>query len=95
MTTSNIKTNFRLPRPTDNTCKDPNLLQEYLDSVIRNIELGLNNAFNSNNNTWIISPSTTASFASLSIAGNTASLSKVRDNLTSLIKVLKNNNRLN
>jgi len=95
MANPNIKSTLRLPRPEDRDLNDPQRLRVYLDNLVRAIEQNFINLYSNNNNPWLITPSTTASRTSLSIAGNTVNLSKVRDNLTSLIYVLKTNGRLN
>lgn len=95
MANPNIKAPLRLPRPSLYDCSDPKLLKDYLDTVVRALDQNIGLLFNNNNNTWVINPSTTASRTSLSIAGDTVNLNKVRDNLTTLLYVLKNNNRVN
>jgi len=51
--------------------------------------------FSNNNTPFIIDPQTTASRTQTSLAGNTADTGKVRDFLTTVVNVLKLNNRIN
>lgn len=95
MTNPNIKSQIRIPRPTLKDCSDPGLLKDYLDAFARAVEQNFNHLFNNNNNTWVINPTSSTTTTSTSIAGDTVSLVKVRDNLTTLLYVLKNNGRIN
>jgi hypothetical protein len=68
------------------------VIQAYLTNTVRALEQQLNALFQLNNSNTTIDPDPSYS---TSIAGNTASTSKVRDFVLTAINSLKNNNKLN
>ena len=95
MVNPNVRGPIRLPKPSNEDVGSPEAIRAYLDAVVRSIEQNINNLYSNNNVPFVIDPQTTASRSTVSIAGNTASTTKVRDLLTTLIYVMKLNNRVN
>ena len=95
MVNPNVRGPIRLPKPSNEDVSSPEAIRAYLDAVVRSIEQNVNNLYSNNNVPFVIDPQTTASRSTVSIAGNTASTTKVRDLLTTLIYVMKLNNRVN
>lgn len=95
MVNPNVRGPIRLPKPSNEDVSSPEAIRAYLDAVVRSIEQNINNLYSNNNVPFVIDPQTTASRSTVSIAGNTASTTKVRDLLTTLIYVMKLNNRVN
>lgn len=95
MVNPNVRGPIRLPKPSNEDVNSPEAIRAYLDAVVRSLEQNINNLFSNNNTPFIINPATTASRTQTSIAGNTADTGKVRDFLTTVVNVLKLNNRIN
>ena len=95
MVNPNVRGPIRLPKPSNEDVSSPEAIRAYLDAVVRSIEQNVNNLYSNNNVPFVIDPQTTASRSTVSIAGNTASTTKVRDLLTTLIYVMKLNTRVN
>ena len=95
MVNPNVRGPIRLPKPSNEDVNSPEAIRAYLDAVVRSIEQNVNNLYSNNNVPFVIDPQTTASRSTVSIAGNTASTTKVRDLLTTLIYVMKLNIRVN
>ena len=95
MVNPNVRGPIRLPKPSNEDVSSPEAIRAYLDAVVRSIEQNINNLYSNNNVPFVIDPQTTASRSTVSIAGNTVSTTKVRDLLTTLIYVMKLNNRVN
>ena len=85
MVNPNVRGPIRLPKPSNEDVSSPEAIRAYLDAVVRSIEQNVNNLYSNNNVPFVIDPQTTASRSTVSIAGNTASTTKVRDLLTTLI----------
>lgn len=91
----NVRGPIRLPKPSNADVTSPEAVRAYLDAVVRSIEQNVNSLFSNNNTPLIIEPQTTASRTQTSIAGDTVNTGKVRDFLTTVVNVLKLNNRIN
>lgn len=80
---------IQLPKPGSGM--DPQI-RSYLDNLVRAIETQLNLVSLNNNENSLINPEATYS---VSIAGNTASATKIRDFTFTVINALKANRRIN
>lgn len=79
---------IQLPKAPENVPLDP----KFFNSVVRAIEQQFQSLYQLNNNPFLIDPTNTVS---TSIAGNTASATKVRDFLLTVTNALKSGNKLN
>lgn len=95
MVNPNVRGSIRLPKPSNEDVGSPEAIRSYLDAVVRAVEQNLNNLWSNNNTPFVINPQTTASRTQTSIAGNTVNTGKVRDFITTVVNVLKLNNRIN